>query len=556
MMKKPMMRVRLSAWAAAGATLVMTAGGIAAAPPVVADTPVAGAPTVTAHAGDLSPAIEAIMHKPGYEHAQWGLLEVDPTTGKVIHSQFANQGFIPGSDTKLVTISSAWHTLGPDHRFTTPVYAVGTHNGSTLAGNLVLVAQGDLTMGGRTKPDGSVDYTNIDHTSANDLPGATLTPEDPLAGIDQIAQQVRAAGITQVNGDVIIDPRLFTPPALDPQPTPLIINDNLIDLLTTPTTAGAPAQLTWRPQVAPYQVTSSVRTVAAGGPTDITVSASPDGTRITVSGTIAAGTQPVLRTSNIQDPNTFGRTALIEALGRAGVSVSAAPTGPNLLDELPAGYSGDPRVAAYVSPPYRQYAKLILKVSHNLGANLALCNMATFEGSSDCFSAFPIEHGFLADVAHVDPAQFQLDDGRGGDATERATPTGLAGILAYWLTTPDADAFRLSLPILGVDGSNASSCTDCPAKGKVFAKPGTVIGTDRLNNGLAVADQSQAGYLRTDDGRTLIFVVLVNGAVAPDIQGVVDIFNDSNDISALLQEEASARPCECAAPNAIAPSKR
>lgn len=556
MMKKPMMRGRLAAWAAAGAALVMTAGGIAAAPPVLADTPAAGAPTATAHAGDLSPAIEAIMHKPGYEHAQWGLLEVDPTTGKAIHSQFANQGFVPGSDTKLVTISSAWHTLGPDHRFTTPVYAVGTHNGSTLAGNLVLVAQGDLTMGGRTKPDGSVDYTDIDHTDANDLPGATLTPEDPLAGIDQIAQQVHDAGITRVNGDVIIDPRLFTPPALDPQPTPLIINDNLIDLLTTPTTAGAPAQLTWRPQVAPYQVTSSVRTVAAGGPTDITVSASPDGTRITVSGTIAAGTQPVLRTSNIQDPNTFGRTALIEALGRAGVTVSAAPTGPNQLDKLPAGYSGDPRVAAYVSPPYRQYAKLILKVSHNLGANLALCNMATFEGSSDCFSAFPIEHAFLADVAHVDPAQFQLDDGRGGDATERATPTGLAGILAYWLTTPDADAFRLSLPILGVDGSNASSCTDCPAKGKVFAKPGTVIGLDRLNNGLAVADQSQAGYLRTDDGRTLIFVVLVNGAVAPDIQGVVDIFNDSNDISALLQEEASARPCACAAPDAITPSKR
>jgi D-alanyl-D-alanine carboxypeptidase/D-alanyl-D-alanine-endopeptidase (penicillin-binding protein 4) len=493
----------------------------------------------TSHGDRYEQAIQAIMHKPAYDHAQWGQLEIDPANGRVLRSQFANQFFIPGSDTKLVTISAAWHTLGPDHRFTTPVYSVGSRSGSTLTGNLALVAQGDLTMGGRTEPDGSVAYTSVDHTSANDLPGATLTPEDPLAGIDQIAQQVHDSGITHVDGDVIIDPRLFTPPPLEPQPTPLIINDNLIDLLTTPTTAGQPAQLTWRPQVAPYTVTSTVQTVAAGGTTNITVSASPDGTRITLSGTIAAGTQPVLRTSDIQDPNAFGRTALIEALGRAGVTVTAPPTGPNPQNQLPAAYGTDPQVAAYVSPPYRQYAKLILKVSHNLGANLALCNMATSQGKTDCFDAFPIEKAFLADVAHADPSQFQLDDGRGGDATERATPIGLSQILAYWLRTPDAAAFRLSLPILGVDGSNAGTCTDCPAKGKVFAKPGTVIGQDLLNGRLAIADQSQAGYLQTDDGRMLIFVMMANAASAPDLQGVVDVFNDSNVISALLQQQAS-----------------
>jgi D-alanyl-D-alanine carboxypeptidase/D-alanyl-D-alanine-endopeptidase (penicillin-binding protein 4) len=526
---RPILHARPRAWAISGLTVLALAASAVAGPAAMAGD------------DDLGPGINAIMHKPAYKHAQWGVLEVDPATGHVIHSRFANQGFIPGSDTKLVTLSSAWHTLGPDHRFITPVYSVGTRSGSTLTGNLALVAQGDLTMGGRTKPDGSVDYTDIDHTDANDLPGATLTPEDPLAGLDQIARQVRDAGITRVDGDVIVDPRVFTPPPLDPQPTPLIINDNLVDLLTTPTAAGQPAQLTWRPQVAPYSVTSTVQTVAAGGTTAIAVSASPDGTHITVSGTIAAGTQPILRTSGIKDPNAFGRTALIEALGRAGVTVTAVPTGPNPQSMLPAGYGTAPRVAAYVSPVYSQYAKLILKVSHNLGANLALCNMAVARGSTNCFDAFPVENAFLKDVAHVDPTQFQLDDGRGGDATERATPNGLAQILAYWLKTPDAAAFRNSLPILGVDGSNSATCTACPARGKVFAKPGTVVGADLLNNGLAIADQSQAGYLQTRDGRFLIFVVMVNGATAADIQGVVDVFNDSNEISALLQEQASRR---------------
>ncbi|MDH6139580.1 D-alanyl-D-alanine carboxypeptidase/D-alanyl-D-alanine-endopeptidase (penicillin-binding protein 4) [Kitasatospora sp. GP30] len=528
---RAMIRGRLRAWAAASAaaTLVAMAGASASAPTAVADD-------------DLGPAIEAIMHKPGYEHAQWGLLEVDTATGKVVHSRFANQFFIPGSTAKLVTISAAWHTLGPDHRFTTPLIAVGARDGSTLNGNLALVAQGDLTMGGRTRADGSVAFTDIDHTYADDLPGATLTPEDPLAGLDQLARQVRDAGITRVDGDVIVDPRLFTPPALDPQPTPLIINDNLIDLLTTPTAAGQPAELSWRPQVAPYQVTSTVRTVAAGGPTDIQVATSPDGTRITLSGTIAADAKPTLKVSPVQDPNAFGRTALIEALARAGVTVTATPTGPNPLGSLPASYGNDPRVAAFTSPPYHEYAKLILKVSHNLGANLALCNMAVSHGSKDCFDAFKIEHDFLSQVAHVDPTQFQLADGRGGDPVDRATPIGLNEILAYWLKTPDADAFRLSLPILGVDGSGAMFCThDCPAKGKVFSKPGSAVGFDQLNQQVAVGTQTLAGYLKTDGGCLHTFFIGVTGASTPTIDSFFNVVGDVNQISALLQEQASAR---------------
>ncbi|MET7575382.1 D-alanyl-D-alanine carboxypeptidase/D-alanyl-D-alanine-endopeptidase [Streptomyces sp. NPDC005492] len=525
---RPMISGRLRTWAAAGTALVVLAGAAAAGSPAAA------------HGDDLGPAIEAIMHKPSYEHAQWGVLETDPESGQVIHSRFANQFFVPGSTVKLVTLSTAWHALGPNHRFTTPVMATGTRTGSTLHGNLALVAQGDLTMGGRTKPDGSVAYTDIDHTEAA-LPGATLTPENPLAGINQIARQIRKSGITRVDGNVIIDPRLFTPPALDPQPTPLILNDNLIDLLTTPTTPGQRAKLFWRPQVAPYQVTSSVRTVSSGGTTSINVTASPDGTRIRLSGTIAAGSQPQLRISNIKDPNAFGRTALIEALARAGVTVTAPPTGPNPQNQLPASYRHDPRVAAYVSPPYSQYAKLILKVSHNLGANLALCNMAVSRGSKNCFDAFPIEHDFLTNVAHIDPTQFQLADGRGGTPGERVTPKGLVEILTYWLHTPDAKAFRRLLPILGVDGSNGISCkTNCPAKGKVFAKPGTILSGDELNQQIGVGAQNEAGYLRTNDGRLLTFFVGVNGASSPDLQTFLSIFNDVNQVTALLQEEASA----------------
>lgn len=503
----------------------------------------APAPSPTARHHDpgrrLDPRIEAIMNKPAYRHAQWGLFQQNPRSGKVTQSRYADQFFIPGSVAKLFGVSGTWRTLGGDHRFVTPVHAVGQRRGATLRGDLDLVAQGDLSLGGRTRKNGTLAYTTIDHTYANLIPGATLTPEDPLAGIDQLAQQVRDSGIRRVDGDVIIDPRLFrSDPELDPTPTPLIINDNLIDLLTSPGSgAGAPAELDVRPKVAPYRVTSSVRTVAADKPTDIDVTASPDGTRIQLSGTIAAGSAPVLRVSPVKDPNTFGRTALIEALKRVGVQVTAPAVAPNAAGRLPASYQGAPTVARYTSPPYADFAQLIFKVSHNLGANLAICLMATRAGSTDCAAGFPVLATFL-DGAKVDRKAVQLADGRGGNPADRTTPRAVAQILTYWQRTSEARRFREALPILGFDGSLADSCRHCPSRGKVFAKTGTVAGGDALNDRLAVGADTAAGYLETGKGTFDVFFAGVNGASTPtaNVNGVLNIGNDVADVAAALQQ--------------------
>ncbi|MEU5188169.1 D-alanyl-D-alanine carboxypeptidase/D-alanyl-D-alanine-endopeptidase [Streptomyces klenkii] len=511
---------------------------------VAAVTVAASAGPAAAGKGDgpgVGAGIAAIMKKHRYAHARWGLLEVDEK-GRTLRSGNAGEFFIPGSAAKLFSVSGTWRTIGGGHRFTTPVLAAGHRHGAELDGRLVLVAQGDLSLGGRTGPRGTLEYTDIDHTYANDVPGATLTPQNPLAGIDELARQVRRSGITGVRGDVVVDSRLFTSsPGLDPAPTPLIVNDNVIDLLTTATSAGRPARLTWRPHVAPYHVESHVRTVRRGGTTDIDVTASPDGTSITLTGTIAAGVKPVLRVSQVRDPDAFGRTALIEALGRAGVTVHAPATGPNpsgLLREQPVRGQ---RVAAYVSPPYAEYAKVILKVSHNLGANLGICLMAVHAGGHRCDDGFGPLTAFVH-KAGVDPRQVQLLDGRGGNPVDRITPAAFSRLLRYWERTPEAARFRRALPVLGVDGSLAGSCTraaSCPAHGKVFAKPGTVAGYDAVNDRLAVGAQTLAGYLDAGHGRRHTFFIGVNGASAPGIEGVLAIGEDLNRIAALLQERAA-----------------
>jgi serine-type D-Ala-D-Ala carboxypeptidase/endopeptidase (penicillin-binding protein 4) len=502
---------------------------------------------------ELGPKVAEIMNSKLYRYGEWGYLEVDPSDGRTVRSLGpADRLYIPGSSTKLFTVSAALDDLGFDHHFKTPVYAQGEVKNDTLSGDLVLVASGDLTMGGRTAPNGTVSYTNIDHTYANDVPGATLTPENPLAGLDEIAEQVHKSGINLVDGDVIIDSRLFdlspessvnafsfNAPNLNPMPRPITINDNLIDVEVAPGKVGeAPKVVKWRPQVAPYHLEMQAKTVAAGKPTTLSVSPQTDGP-VVVSGNIAADAGTQLRVAAVDDPAAFARTALIEALERAGVSVSASPTGRNPSSKLPkkGSYKADDQVAVYESPPFSEYAKLILKVSHNYGANLNVCLMAVKAGSTDCNDGFPEMKSFF-EKAGVDTDQVALADGRGGNPTDRFTPKAATDLLGYWLKQPQAKTFREMLPELGVNGSLATDCEDCPAKGKVFAKPGTVALPDYVNQNL-LDNESLGGYLEARPGRYHVFYLVVNGVPTKNIGDVLKVFNDQSDIAAILQEDAS-----------------
>jgi serine-type D-Ala-D-Ala carboxypeptidase/endopeptidase (penicillin-binding protein 4) len=199
-------------------------------------------------------------------------------------------------------------------------------------------------------------------------------------------------------------------------------------------------------------------------------------------------------------------------------------------------------VAAYTSPPYWEFAKLILKVSHNLGANLGVCLLAVREGRRNCADGFPPLLAFLTQ-AGVDPSQVALSDGRGGDPADRATPVAVSQMLRYWLHRPDFDTFRQALPILGCDGSLADVAVDTPARGQVFAKTGALVGSDELNARLVLQAKALAGYFAGPEGAWLVFTVVVNnGGGGPTVQPVLAANEDLGDIAALLWAEVHPDP--------------
>jgi serine-type D-Ala-D-Ala carboxypeptidase/endopeptidase (penicillin-binding protein 4) len=57
------------------------------------------------------------------------------------------------------------------------------------------------------------------------------------------------------------------------------------------------------------------------------------------------------------------------------------------------------------------------------------------------------------------------------------------------------------LPVLGVNGSIANVCEDCPAKGKVFAKTGSV-GLPAFVKPVEIEAESLGGYMEVNRHRS------------------------------------------------------
>lgn len=73
----------------------------------------------------LSERIDAILARPEFKHATFGIEFYSLDTNKPVYTLNADKLFVPGSTTKLITMGSALQLLGPDYRFHTRVYRTG-----------------------------------------------------------------------------------------------------------------------------------------------------------------------------------------------------------------------------------------------------------------------------------------------------------------------------------------------------------------------------------------------------------------------------------------------
>jgi len=482
----------------------------------------------------LADRIGAVLTRPEFAHALWGIEILDLDTGAPVFGLNEDKLFVPGSTTKLLTEGTALGLLGGDYRFKTRIYRSGEiGRDGVLDGDLVLVASGDPNLSARVRPDDTLAFENQDHAYDGD-PATRAVPGDPLQVIRELAAKVAAHGIRKVGGRVLVDVSLF--PEGDRELgtnvviSPIMVNDNLVDTMIGPGGApDAPATFTSSPATSYVHFVCKVKTAAPDAKPSIEVEsdvAGEDGTHtVTLGGAFPAGKPAILYSYAVAEPSLFAQRALIDALRERGVEVTPPKLGEKVdFAALAASYTDDRVMAEHLSPPLSQEVKVTLKVSQNLHASMTPLLLAALlakprseQGAAKPADAkadtakpetgFDHERRFLQSLG-LDVTSAQQGDGAGGDA--HFTPSFMVGFLAAMAKRPDYGAFSAALPILGRDGTLYDIQTGAPAAGHVFAKTGTYAVDDPLNRRLLVTGKGLAGYVTSAKGRHLAIAVYVN----------------------------------------------
>lgn len=449
-------------------------------------------------AQSLARRLDARMDAPGLERHFWGVLVTD-LNGKVLHGRNADRLFIPASNTKLVVTAAATALLGPDLTVRTSLYGTGPVEDGALHGDLVLYGRGDPTFSNRCY--------DLDDTR----PGAC--DRDPAAKLRDLAQQLRARGITEVRGHLVGDGSWFEPATMHPAwelydanwyyaapVSGLAFNDNALDVRVTvgDQPGGAPTLAVW-----PEVPLATIENRAVVGPRDarrtFDITRNPDGLGYVAIGVVPAGSSARTLHPAVLDPNLFAAQMLRRELLAQGIVVRGEVR--STTDSMATAHArGMPALAEVHSRPLRDWVYPILNTSQNLFAEMLLKQLGRLAGDGGSWEeGRRIERRFLVDSVGIDSTHFAIEDGSGLSAGNVLTPRAFTRLLAWMRAHPRYEAWVAGMPRSGSAGSLRQRFLDTPVEGRVLAKTGTI---NRVN--------ALSGYVERADGRVLVFSVIAN----------------------------------------------
>lgn len=478
--------------------------GLGAARPAEPAAAPAAARTA-APATDLARTIDAILAAGALAKATIGVVVVDVATGAVLYEKGADLPVNPASNVKLVTTASALALLGPEHRYVTRLaVGKGTRKDGAIVGDIFLRGGGD--------------------------------PSLVTADLYELASDLKALGITRIDGGVVVDATAFDrdelPPGFDQKDefayyrTPggaASVNFNTFVVHVRPGNAvGEAAVMAVDPPAPSLVVRSEVATVAGSrNRVTVTPEVGADGKRtLVMGGTIGEGAGPASYRYPIEDPSTYAGEVLRLVLGQRGIKVAKGV-------RIAATPKDAEVVATHRSEPLSVLIRGVNKLSNNFMAEQILKSLdpaspATFAG------AIARVRGHLEGLGLATEG-LSVTNGSGLYDTNRITARQLTQLLVrVHADFRIAADFLASLPIMGADGTLRDRLTDGAAARYVRAKTGT------LNQA-----SSLSGYAGTIGKPPLAFAILIGDIDRSKLRAARDA---QNKIAEALVQEAAARP--------------
>lgn len=478
----------------------------------------------------LQQRIDAMIREPQVARAHWGI-HVTRLDGTALVAIDEGQLFQPASNNKMFTTAAAMALLDTDaQRSTTITSDAVVDKHGVLHGALTLHGAADANFSARTLP----------YQPKSQRPTGPQPPQNDLRYVEELADKLKAAGITRVDGDVVGDDTLFP---WDPYANgwsiadatwyygapinALMIGDNAINLKISPgLKPGDDAVVQLNPALPYYTVENHVTTVAKGAEahTDIqrSVLVSGGSRTLRLYGSIAVGDNPESEDVAMEDPAEYAAIALKAALEQRGVRVLGKPVAkhrivptytfthdvmePLVLQgpkrEMPSVSlaDGEKVLAVHEGNPLYDDVVVTNKVSQNQHAELFLRDLALTYGKDGTLAqGARVIRSFLTTKVGIDGEDFIFFDGSGLSGDDLVAPRATTQLLRYAASQPWGAKWKASLPIGGEDGSLAGRFSQAPLKDHVFAKTGTLSETRALS-----------GYLDCASGQTVVFSIMVN----------------------------------------------
>ena len=176
------------------------------------------------------------------------------------------------------------------------------------------------------------------------------------------------------------------------------------------------------------------------------------------------------------------------------------------IDEVPrpVDLSGATLLIEDQSPPLSELIDVTLKWSRNIYAETMLRSMAPEGAPKSAAGGLKALEETLGDWG-IFPQYFLARDGSGLSRYDYLTADAATWLLTHlWRDPKHAEAYKMALPVFGVNGNVANRLKETPAAGRVWAKTGSMSQVRALS-----------GYLETLEGEPLVFSFIVNGFRVP-----------------------------------------
>lgn len=385
----------------------------------------------------------------------------------------ADRSLNPASVMKLLTTLAALDSLNPSFTWKTRVLVAGEIKNGVLKGSLILQGGGD--------------------------------PSLSLERFWLLLRELRARGVREIRGDVLLDQDFYQIDATDPgnfdqeplkpynaMPTALIVSQNAVALRLAAN--GSKIQVQLDPPLGDITIKNELTLTddACNGWHD-NVRPAFENSQLTLQGRYpSACADKVLWLSPLTPSGTTGAifSTLWQELGgrhRGKVLVAPAPASAQRLFE-------------FDSQPLALIARDVNTFSNNVMAKMLFLNLgaarygapATWEKGERAIRAWLAEK-------RLDMPKLVLENGCGLSRIERMSAASLAKLLAWAPQSPAFYAFAASLPALGLNGTLKKRLNGSPQAGRAWLKTGSLNGVRNI-----------AGYVLDNQGRRKVLVFLVN----------------------------------------------